>query len=181
VIFALQTSSLKTALTRKLLRTIIIIVVLASNVGCDQVTKSIARERLTFSQDINVIGNHFILTRVENTGAFLSLGSSLPHMARFILLTILPIIILCGAMTYLVVRRDLPPLFSVGLAFIVGGGIGNLYDRVLYGSVTDFLHIDLVWFRTGVFNMADVSVMVGMGIMIVHTLVQRKHRTSEEL
>lgn len=159
-----------TFFTRTFLRTSAIVFILACNVGCDQVSKSIARERLSHSEDINVIGTHFILTRVENSGAFLSLGSNLPHMLRFILLTVIPVIILFGTLTYLIVRRDLPRMFSVGLAFIVGGGIGNLYDRVLYGSVTDFLHIDLVWFRTGVFNMADVSVMVGVAIMLLHTL-----------
>jgi signal peptidase II len=162
-----------TSFSRKLLRTTVIIFILASNIGCDQVSKSIAREHLNFSEDINVIGSHLILTKVENKGAFLSLGSGLPHMARFVLLTVFPILILFAVLTYLIVRRDLPPMFSVGLSFIVGGGIGNLYDRVLYGSVTDFLHIDLVWVRTGIFNMADVSVMVGIGILIFNTLTRK--------
>jgi len=51
----------------------------------------------------------------------------------------------------------------------VGGGIGNMFDRYLYGSVTDFLHIDLGWLRTGVFNMADVSVMVGTALILLHS------------
>ena len=54
----------------------------------------------------------------------------------------------------------------IGLSFIIGGGIGNIYDRIVHGSVTDFLHIDLGLFRTGIFNMADVSIMVGMGIVL---------------
>lgn len=160
--------------TGKILRTTAILFILACTISCDQVSKSIVRERLNYSEDISVIGDHLVLTKVENKGAFLSLGSGLPHMARFILLTVLPIIILFAVLTYLIVRRDLSRTFSVGLAFIVGGGIGNLYDRILYGSVTDFLHIDLVWFRTGIFNMADVAVMVGVGIMIVHTLTRKQ-------
>ena len=159
---------------RKALRTIAIILILASNISCDQVSKSIVRERVSYNEDISIIGDRFILTRIENSGAFLSLGTSLPHMLKLILLTIFPIIVLCAALTYLMVRRDLPPLFSAGLAFVIGGGIGNIYDRVLYGSVTDFLHIDLVWFRTGIFNMADVSVMVGTGLIIWHTFARKR-------
>jgi signal peptidase II len=155
----------------KIIRTVIIVLILASNIGCDQVSKNIVRERVNLHEDISVIGERLILTRIENTGAFLSLGTNLPHLLKLILLTILPVIVLAGALTYLVMKRDLTLLFSVGLAFIVGGGIGNIYDRVLYGSVTDFLHIDLVYFRTGIFNMADVSVMVGMSLLIMNLFI----------
>lgn len=151
--------------------------ILASNVGCDQISKSIARERLSYNQDVPVIGNSLILTKVENTGAFLSMGTTLPHMIKFILLTIIPVIALCFAFTFLIVKRNLPRLFAVGLACIVGGGIGNIYDRVLYGSVTDFLHIDLVWFRTGIFNMADVSILLGTAILTWHTVTVREKGT----
>jgi signal peptidase II len=155
----------------KIIRTVVIVLILASNIGCDQVSKNMVRERINLHEDISIIGDRLILTRIENTGAFLSLGTNLPHLLKLILLTILPVIVLGGALTYLVMKRDLNLLFSVGLAFIVGGGIGNIYDRVLYGSVTDFLHIDLVYFRTGIFNMADVSVMVGMSLLILNLFI----------
>jgi signal peptidase II len=65
----------------------------------------------------------------------------------------------------------------VGLSFIVGGGIGNLYDRILYSSVTDFFHIDLGGiFKTGIFNMADVSVMVGMGLILLAGITHKKNK-----
>jgi len=51
-----------------------------------------------------------------------------------------------------------------------GGGIGNVYDRIIYGSVTDFLHIDLGLFETGIFNMADVSITTGALILLANTL-----------
>ena len=57
--------------------------------------------------------------------------------------------------------------------FIIGGGIGNIYDRFVYGSVTDFFHIDFVIFQTGIFNMADVSVMVGMFILLGEFYLKR--------
>lgn len=54
----------------------------------------------------------------------------------------------------------------MGISFVIGGGIGNLYDRVLYGSVTDFMHLKFGIFQTGIFNMADVSIMLGMLIIV---------------
>ena len=55
----------------------------------------------------------------------------------------------------------------IGFCCIVGGGIANVYDRIVYGSVTDFFHIDLGGvFRTGIFNFADMSVMLGLGLLL---------------
>ena len=50
----------------------------------------------------------------------------------------------------------------IGLCFVIGGGVGNLFDRMVYGSVTDFLYLKFGVFQTGIFNMADVSIMTGM-------------------
>jgi len=63
----------------------------------------------------------------------------------------------------------------VGFCCIIGGGIANVYDRIVYGSVTDFLHLDFGgMLRTGIFNLADVSVMVGMGCLIVGSFKKKK-------
>ena len=71
---------------------------------------------------------------------------------------------------YILFTSGLDKLFIVGLTFIIGGGIGNMIDRVLYGSVTDFMLIDLGLVKTGIFNAADVSVMIGTGMILLHTL-----------
>jgi len=63
--------------------------------------------------------------------------------------------------------KEIDKISLIGFCFIIGGGIGNIYDRILYGSVTDFLFIDLGGiFKTGIFNIADLSVTTGM-IMIL--------------
>ena len=56
----------------------------------------------------------------------------------------------------------------IGFCLIIGGGIANIYDRILYGSVTDFLFIDLGGiFKTGIFNIADLSVTTGMLLFLL--------------
>lgn len=147
---------------KHLLRNLLFILILASNVGCDQISKAIVRNKIAQDQWITVIDNHLFLTKVENSGAFLSLGNALPPTIKLLLLTIFPILILGFACVYLFSKRRISNLTSIGICFVIGGGIGNIYDRVCYGSVTDFLHIDFVLFRTGIFNMADVSIMLGM-------------------
>ena len=138
------------------------------NVGCDQVTKVAARNNIESHETIEVIGSTFVLMKVENTGAFLSAGSGFSEPVRIAILLVLPAIILLLVLLYALRQKNLPRGALLGLACIVGGGIGNLYDRTLYGSVTDFMLIDFDVVRTGIFNMADVSIMVGVGLVLLN-------------
>ena len=150
------------------------------NIGCDQVSKKIVRDQVNPRSRTEIVGEKFILTNVENKGAFLGMGSDLNPILKTILLLVLPIIVLLLVFRYLLIKHDLDNLSVIGLSFIIGGGIGNLYDRILYGQVTDFFHIDLGGiFKTGVFNMADVSVMVGMGCIILASLIYKKQKQSD--
>jgi len=64
-------------------------------------------------------------------------------------------------------RRNVRTRLLIGLCFVVGGGIGNVFDRIVHGSVTDFLHLDFGWVQTGIFNMADVSILIGFIILLL--------------
>lgn len=156
-----------------------LLIIVALNLGCDQVSKIIARKNIEQYEQITIIKDRFILTKVENTGAFLSAGSNLPEFVRITVLTILPILVLGYGLWFLYSNKYLPRLMQIGVCFLVGGGIGNIYDRIVYGSVTDFLHMDFVLFRTGIFNMADVSIMVGIGLLLLQNLTAAKIKKQE--
>ena len=70
---------------------------------------------------------------------------------------------------------------SVGIIFCIGGGLGNLYDRIVHGSVTDFLHIKFGSLQTGIFNAADVSIMVGFGLILLDAFLKRKEENKVEV
>ncbi|MCB0634013.1 MAG: signal peptidase II [Lewinella sp.] len=150
------------------MRALIILALIIGNIGCDQVSKSLVREKVEYHENIELIDDYFILTKVENTGALLSLGDSLSPGAKKLVLLVLPALMLLSLMVFVLVKNELDKQVIIGLSFIVGGGIGNIFDRFLYGSVTDFLHIDLGLLRTGIFNLADVSVMMGTAIILFH-------------
>jgi signal peptidase II len=158
---------------KQILRTLVILTILSSNIGCDQISKNIVRQRINYNEQIGLINNYLTLTKIENTGAFLSVGQSLPAPIKILLLTILPLIVLGLAFIYLLTKKNLSNLTIIGICFIVGGGVGNIYDRVIYGSVTDFLHIDFVIFQTGIFNMADVSIMTGTLLVLFESYFKR--------
>ncbi len=151
----------------------LLIFILLLNIGCDQVSKIVIRQQVEYNENINIIKNHVILTKVENSGAFLSAGDNLPDFIRIILLIILPLIVLSFGLFYLFTQSRLPRRFQIGLCFLIGGGVGNIYDRIIFGSVTDFLHIDFLLFRTGIFNLADVSIMIGIGILFLYSFKEK--------
>lgn len=149
------------------LRNLVIVFILVLNFSCDQISKTIVRKSVADYEIIPLIDGFLSLTKVENTGAFLSTGSSLPYFIRLILLTLMPVAFLSYGLTLIIRKKNMPQILIIGWCFVIGGGTGNLFDRIVHGSVTDFLHLDLRLFQTGIFNMADVSIMMGMFIIIL--------------
>jgi len=162
---------------KKSVRNVLILLLLVSVVGCDQITKSIVRQNIDYNESISVINTFITLTKVENTGAFLSLGNNLPRMVYIIVMILLPLLILGYAMYYLMGPKLHTKLFIIGLSLIVAGGFGNIIDRILYGSVTDFLHFNFVVFQTGIVNMADISLTAGFFILVFEIYINRNKLT----
>ncbi|MCH7686443.1 MAG: signal peptidase II [Planctomycetes bacterium] len=144
-------------------------------VGCDQISKNIARSSLASSPPITFWGELVRLQYAENTGAFLSLGSGLSKNARTLLFTLLSGVLLVGLFFYVLFSRDLDKKHIFALALILGGGSSNLLDRVIHdGRVIDFMNMGIGSLRTGIFNFADVVIMGGMGLVIFLNI--RHHR-----
>ena len=79
---------------KRILRTLAILTILSSNIGCDQISKNIVRQKIDYYEQISLMDNYLTLTKIENTGAFLSVGQSLPQPIKILLLTILPLVAL---------------------------------------------------------------------------------------
>ncbi|MFW0716471.1 signal peptidase II [Pedobacter sp. N23S346] len=154
----------------KNLRWSVLIFLLTLNFGCDQISKNIVRNNISDYEHISIIKDRFTLTKVENSGAFLSFGDEMPYIFRLIILTVIPVLFLIYGLYYLFAKRSLPLSMQIALCFLIGGGIGNLYDRIVHGAVTDFMHMDFYVFQTGVFNFADISIMIGIGILLLQSI-----------
>lgn len=150
----------------KVTRIITVLAIIAANIGLDQWTKIWARETLQFQAPRSFMGGFFKLIYAENKGAFLSLGSDLPDFLRSALLHFFPVILLTGITLYTMFSKAINKWQIIGLSFIIGGGISNVYDRIIYSHVTDFMNMELFGLRTGIFNFADVSIMLGLGFML---------------
>ena len=145
-------------------KTLLILITILCCVGCDQVSKNSAHEHLQGQPSIGYLGGLFNLTYTENTGAMLSLGANLPETTRFVLLVAVVGTFLVAALIY-VLLATMDKLAVFALSLIIGGGFGNLWDRLANdGSVIDFMLIKLGPLQTGVFNVADMAVLSGCAL-----------------
>ncbi len=146
----------------RLIHIVVVAITLLSCVGCDQATKAVAKEYLPRNEVMSFARDTLRLQYAENRGAFLSIGSTLPEKAREVIFTFGIGAIVFGILGYLVFVPVLPRPTTIALSLIAGGGLSNLVDRIAYGGyVVDFLNFGLGSFRTGIFNMADVAIVVG--------------------
>ncbi|AXT54832.1 signal peptidase II [Aquimarina sp. AD1] len=167
-------------ITRKI-RILLILSLVMLNIGCDQISKTVVRQTIASDQKIEVFKDNFILTKVENSGAAYSLGSDLAPFLKVILLQLLPILVLVFLLRLILIKTTYSKETILGFTFIIGGGIGNLYDRIVYGSVTDFMIMDLGIIKTEIFNMADVSIMIGSFIIIIVSIFSKQSSFFKEV
>ncbi len=164
-------------MSSKLKRNIFVIFIIILNVGADQISKFYAQLYLKGQDTIHVIGNLFILTYAENSGAFLGMGSSIPQPWKTIVMVLFPALAIILGTIYLIFGKKVSFKQAVCLACIIGGGIGNVYDRATnMGKVVDFLNfgIGTGWFRTGVLNIADLSITFGAIFLILFQYLEEK-------
>ena len=148
------------------MRAAVILLTMLGCVGCDQLTKSIARDHLPPQETISLFNGTVRLQRAENPGAFLSLGETLSTTARRISFTLGGALLVAGTAFWAFRSRRMSPRQIVGAALICGGGLANVIDRVMHaGNVTDFLNVGLGPIRTGIFNCADMALMLGIAML----------------
>ncbi len=147
---------------------LVLFILLFVCIGCDQSTKYTAKHFLEGKETLSYMGDLLRLSYTENTGAFLGLGAGMPENMRHAVFVILVSIFLLGFMLFVIRSKKLSPFTVASSALIIGGGLSNLIDRIInQGAVIDFMDIGVGSLRTGIFNVADVAIMVGMFIFVV--------------
>lgn len=147
----------------------------------DQATKYWAIESLMNQSSHSFMGGFFQLVYAENPGAFLGMGGGWPRSVRFVVFAIVVLLGLGGMLWYLIKKED-SRVNLYAYSFILAGGCGNLWDRMVHdkGHVVDFMLIE-VWgpIRTGVFNVADVAIVIGVLLALAGEYVFDKRSTTK--
>ena len=156
---------------------LLLLVAIGATIGCDRVTKHVAATTLAEAPSRSFLADTFRLEYAENAGAFLSLGADWPRPVRTAVFgagNALLLVFLVVAM-----RRGWPTRTLLGVALLVGGGVSNLLDRIIHGTVIDFMNVGIGPLRTGIFNVADMAIMLGVGIVMLETCRSDGHAPTE--
>jgi len=144
---------------------LITLAVVFINFGIDRVTKLWAVEYLKGKGVFSFLADTIRIVYAENEGAFLSLGSGWGLSLKYVLFIILPLIFCLYGIYYTAFKVEKISILIV-ISTIIGGGLGNIYDRIFYGfRVVDFLNFGIGSLRTGILNVADLSVTFGALIL----------------
>jgi signal peptidase II len=149
----------------------------------DRVTKGVIRNRVSPWDSYPVIPGFFSIVHSENRGAAFGLFSESSSEWRTLLLVALAL----GVMLFITAllaqpgRGGLAPVLTlrVGLALVLGGAMGNVYDRVLRGAVTDFLEFYFGSYQFPTFNIADSAITIGAGLLLLD-MWRGHHRHNEK-
>ena len=161
-------------MTKNSARAIYLLIVLVV-VLLDRWTKHLVAARIALYSHIQVIPGFFRLTHTENTGAAFSRFADSTAPWKTGLLIAFSVIALVVVSALLWKNQHAHVATGVGLSLIMGGALGNLWDRLARGRVIDFLLLYVRQYQWPVFNLADSAIVVGAGLLIVEILFAKSH------
>ena len=140
----------------------------------DRLTKIWVSEHVPFGGGIPLIPRVLRVTHWTNDGAAFSMfaDSASPHTVRWILISfsLLAAVVVLVAMIRLGNRFTLT---TIGLALVLAGALGNVYDRIVFGSVVDFIEVHIYTYHWPDFNVADSSIVVGACMLMLDSLLPK--------
>lgn len=146
----------------------VLFITLAVVIILDKLTKTWIQHTYALGASQNVIGEFFKITYIENHGIALGMLSTWSHPLKYILLLLMSLIALFFLIQiYIKSKKTFIMQLSFGLIF--GGAFGNIYDRVIYQRVIDFLNFGIGDARFPFFNIADSSISIGVALLIIIT------------
>ncbi len=127
----------------------------------DLFTKQIITHSLKLGASIKIINNFFYITYVENKGAAWSILED--HRILLLIITVVVLFLINKYMN----KEELNKFENLSYGMIIGGIVGNLFDRVFYSHVIDFLDFKIFGYNYPVFNLADTFIVVGIILMVI--------------
>ena len=161
---------------KKLIYTIASIILLL-----DQLIKVIVVNNMELHQEIKIIKNFFSIYYVKNTGAAFSILGN-----QTLLLIVVSCLCLILIKEYIKKEKNITTISMTSLGLIVGGTLGNLFDRIIYHAVIDYLSFDIFKYSFPVFNLADIAITIGTFLLVIGYIIENRagdknERTTKKL
>jgi len=153
---------------------------LAATLAAAFLAKAAALRYLEGRAPIEILGGAVRLGLVENAGAFLGLGSSLPEGARRGIFLVGVGAVLFAALVWLLRVRAITASRTAAAVLMIGGGLANFLDRLPDGRVTDYVVLSAGPLRTGVFNLADAAILTGAILWLGSGIMRRRDAPSSD-
>jgi signal peptidase II len=165
-------------MTKNSARVVYVVIALVV-VVLDRWTKQLVAQRIPLYRNIQIIPGFFRLTHTENTGAAFSLFADSTGPWKTGLLIAFSVAALIVVSVLLWKNHHTHVATGVGLSLIMGGALGNLWDRVVRGRVIDFLLFYVKRYQWPVFNLADSAIVVGAGLLVLEILFHKAGASEE--
>ncbi len=136
----------------------------------DHMAKWVVAKNIALHDSIQVLPGFFRLTHVQNRGAAFGLFADSPAEWKIAVLVLFSLVALAIVLALLWKNSHSMTTTGVGLALILGGALGNLWDRLVSGQVTDFLLFYIGQYQWPAFNVADCAIVIGAGLLVVEIL-----------
>ena len=139
-------------------------------VAFDQLTKAMVRSMLPLHGSVTIVPGLLDFTRVQNSGVAFGILNAVEFPLKTVVMALVAAAALIGVGIYAASLAHHQLAARIGLAFVIGGAAGNLFDRIVTGSVLDF--VDVYWrtYHFWAFNVADSAITIGVAIMILDLL-----------
>jgi signal peptidase II len=148
-------------------RVLLSFALIASCIGCDQWTKRIAVQTLKDHPPVHLLNGLIQLIYAENTGAWGSLGAGWPPALKLAVFIVLPLAVLASIAAHMIRVPAIDGVRFVAYGLLVGGGAGNIIDRITTGYVVDFMWMGVGRLATNIFNVADLAVVIGVLLLLL--------------
>ena len=133
----------------------------------DIISKLLVSNNLLLSKSVTIIPNFFYLTYAHNYGGAWSIFEN-----NTLAITIISFIVILGISYYVFKNKVTGKIEIIGYSLLLGGAIGNLIDRIIYGYVIDFLDFYILGYDFPIFNIADIGIVTGIILLLISMILE---------
>ena len=133
----------------------------------DIISKLLVSNNLLLSKSVTIIPNFFYLTYAHNYGGAWSIFEN-----NTLAITIISFIVILGISYYVFKNKVTRKIEIIGYSLLLGGAIGNLIDRIIYGYVIDFLDFYILGYDFPIFNIADIGIVTGIILLLISMILE---------
>jgi signal peptidase II len=137
-------------------------------IAIDQFTKYLVNQKIALGAEYPILWDFFLLTHYRNTGAAFGILKEM----RWFFLVITAVVVLAIAWYLTKAVRERRKLIPTALGLLLGGALGNFYDRAVHGEVVDFLQFNFGSYTFPIFNLADTAICIGVGLILLDSILQ---------